>query len=367
MSVRVSARTRWLAGYGSVAQCPAAAMGAPQPYNGEAAGPGAPLERHLMNEDNSPRNALGIDAGGSSAGWLLVDATGETVAQGRTGAITGHVFVPGGDELSSEGERSADNLARIIAEAAAHGPVGAVAMGTTGLEHGSRSAVHFERFIAEKLQERGSPAAHVFVTNDMEVAYRTSFAPGEGVLVYGGTGSVAWHVPRSGPSLRVGGHGYLIDDAGGGYWIGRAALGQVLRWADEQGGPSRRPLAREVYAQLGVSDWDGIREDIYTAGRSRVAQLSRAVARAAARGDEAALGIQRAAGEELARLANVALARLGAIMPVALAGGVINQGQVLVDALAARLPAGAELRISGEDPAVGAARLALSPKSAVAP
>ncbi len=295
--------------------------------------------------------ALGIDAGGSSAGWLLLADDGTELARGREGAVTGHVFTPEGS-LSPEGEASGRRLRSILAEAGTYGPIDSIVLGATGLEKGSRSARHFEALLSES-------GARATVLNDMDVAYHTIFQPGEGVLLYGGTGSVAWHIPRSGDTIRIGGHGYLIDDAGGGYFIGRLALQRVLRWHDEQGAPSGRPLAREVYAQLGASDWDSIREEIYVSGRSRVAGLARAVARAADRGDEAAMNIQREAGFELARLANVALARLGAMLPVAVAGGVLHQGAVLLDAITSRLPAGTEVRQVTEDPATGAARLAL--------
>ncbi len=301
---------------------------------------------------------LGIDAGGSSASWLLMDGAGRTLAQGRTGAVTGHVFrEAGGDALSSEGEASSTRLLEIAAEALGLIRPEAVVLGATGLEAGSRSGSYFERLLADAL---GLDKALVSVSNDMDIAYRTSFRPGQGVLVYGGTGSVAWHIAPDGSSLRVGGHGYLIDDAGGGYWIGRAALARVLRWHDEQGAPAAgRPLADEVYAMLGVREWDDVREEVYVNGRSRVASLARAVALAAARGDAAAHGIQRAAGEELARLANVALARLGMILPVALAGGVARQGPVLLEALSARLPAGTPFSIVTDEPVLGAARMAL--------
>jgi len=308
-----------------------------------------------MNESHV---ALGIDAGGSSASWLVMDSSGRELAGGRTGAVTGHVFSEAGsDVLSSEGEASSVRLREIAAGALQAARPAAVVLGATGLEAGSRSANYFEQLLADAL---GLDRARVSVSNDMDIAYRTTFEPGQGVLVYGGTGSVAWHIARDGSALRVGGHGYLIDDAGGGYWIGRAALARVLRWHDEQGAPAAgRPLADEVYAQLGAREWDDVREEVYVKGRSRVAALAQAVARAAARGDAAALAIQREAGEELARLANVALARLGMILPVAVAGGVSRQGPVLLDALRARLPEGTPFQTVTDEPVLGAAKLAL--------
>src|SRR5690625_3966954 len=83
-----------------------------------------------------------------------------------------------------------------------------------------------------------------------------------------------------------------------------------------------------------------------------------------ARGDETALTISRQAGTELARLANVALQRLGVILPVGLAGGVLNLGEPLLEAFRAALPVGCEIRISDTDPAAAAAQLAVRLRSA---
>lgn len=94
----------------------------------------------------------------------------------------------------------------------------------------------------------------VRITNDMEIAYASIFAPGEGVLVYAGTGSVGYHVRPDLSAVSAGGYGHLVDDAGAGYWIGHEGLKQTLRWADEAGFPSTRPLAQEVYEALGSTE-----------------------------------------------------------------------------------------------------------------
>ena len=300
------------------------------------------------------RIGLGIDAGGSSTGWLLLDGAGETVGRGRVAGITGHLFAADG-ELSDEGATSLERLAELLDQAAAVVKPGGVVLGIPGLEAGSATAGILAAFIRDRLGED----TRVLVENDMQIAYLSAFEPGEGVIVYGGTGSIAYHVPRHGAPLRAGGHGYLIDDSGGGWWIGRQALQQVLRWHDELGQPAGQPLARAVYAQLGASDWPEIRSLIYGGGRSSVAALAPAVVRAAARGDAAASGILAGAGQELGRLANVLLRRLGQMLPVTLLGGVSRMGPKLHEALAATLPAGTQLQVSQEDPANAAARLAL--------
>jgi N-acetylglucosamine kinase-like BadF-type ATPase len=59
---------------------------------------------------------------------------------------------------------------------------------------------------------------------DVELAHRAAFAGGPGVLVIGGTGSIAIARDRRGRARRAGGWGQLLGDEGSGFWIGRAAL-----------------------------------------------------------------------------------------------------------------------------------------------
>jgi len=292
---------------------------------------------------------LGIDAGGSSTRWLLQDAAGAELARGA------------GDPVSAiqlrSGERDAA-LARLAAglrEVAAVARPARVAAGVTGLEPGSADAEELRGLIAATLAL--APEA-VSVLPDMHIAYLASFAPGEGVLVYAGTGSIAFHLTKGGAAVRAGGHGYLIDDAGGGYWIGREALGRVLRRADEAGTYPGGALAGAVAAALGGSDWDTIRREVYGGGRARVAGLTRAVALAAARGDADARAVLAAAGAELARLARVVSGRLGMVLPVVLAGGVARCGPPLTDALEAALPSGTHFLVSTREPVEAAAQLA---------
>ncbi len=193
---------------------------------------------------------------------------------------------------------------------------------------------------------------------DVITAYLSVFEPGEGVLVYAGTGSVAVHVGRDGSVVRAGGHGYLIDDAGGGYWIGREALKRLLRECDVTGAPPSGRLASAVFGALGGSDWQTVRTAVYGGGRAKVASLANAVALAAGRGDRTAVDVLAAAGHELARLASVVCGRLGQVMPVALAGGVAGSGPALTDALASGLPGGTTLRVSTAQPVLAAADLA---------
>jgi glucosamine kinase len=321
-----------------------------------------------------PVIALGIDAGGSSTRWLLSE-DGRELGRGSVATRSGPLYT---DESRRETFARFQAVAR---GALAQARPQRVLAGVTGLDEGNPAAEELRGVLSDALE---LPLARVRVVNDMQIAYRSVFEPEEGVLVYAGTGSIACCELENGSLLRVGGHGYLIDDAGGGFWIGQQALRTVLRDTDLQrsaadsggqaqatagkghgaGGGGRRAslLAVKIYEALGTSDWPAIRAAVYGGGRGQIAALAPAVGAAAATGDEPALEILRAAGRELARLVLVIASRLersGGPLPVAFSGGITRLGAPLTDALRSALPAGAHLAVVDVEPVEAAARLAL--------
>lgn len=355
---------------------------------------------------------LGIDAGGSSARWLLLDDDGNELGGGRTGGITGHLYreagaptgepagaseaatargpaaarppvpagpgeaaqaeIPPGEPaprsappaaqtgLSTEGDTTLHRLRHLLGEVQLAARPDAVVAGVAGLEEGTAAAVLLQRVIAEEL---GLDPAVVQVVNDMRIAYASAFKPGQGILLYAGTGSIAYHLREDGTVLRAGGHGYLIDDAGGGFWIGSSALRAVLRNQDELGRRPDDPLARELFEELGGDDWNALRAEVYGQGRSRLAALAPAVARAAEQGDAVAREILERAGRELARLAVALQDRLEERSPVAFAGGISHLSPLLREALVAALPPDTRLTSPASEPVEAAARLALSART----
>ncbi len=292
---------------------------------------------------------LGLDTGGSSSRWLLLDERNNELGSGVAEPITGHVFT------ENEREENLGRLRGLLQAVMNVAQPDAVLGGITGLHKDTDAAATLQREVCKVLELQPN---QVRLDNDMSVAYASVFAPGEGVLVYAGTGSVAYHVRRDGEVVRAGGYGYLIDDAGGGFWIGQQGLKQVLRWFDERGAPETRPLAREVYKVLGSDDWDDIIGVVYGGGRRQVAALAPAVARAAHSGDEVAKGILEGAGAELAALAQAIFTRLGEPLPVVFSGG-IAQNHSVVASLEKHLPAGHLLKRVPSKPVRAAAELAL--------
>ena len=203
----------------------------------------------------------------------------------------------------------------------------------------------------------GLRAAAVTIVTDIEVAYLDVFAPGEGYLVYAGTGSIAAFIDSAGTFHRAGGHGGLLDDGGSGFWIAREALRRIWRSEDEQPGSWRNSaMAREVLEHVGGSDWTHTRRFIYGVERGEMGKLALAVA-AAAGTDPAALRILEAAGSELGRLARILVARHGE-RPLALAGRVFQLHPVIEQACRAAVPRCTSLQVHVSHGHHAAARIA---------
>ena len=289
---------------------------------------------------------LGLDAGGSATRWTLCDEAGTLIAMGEVPSISGHLF-------------SAAETARLDAATTALGQALAgyprpddVVAGITGLSSGTPAAAIAAHVIGQAI---GIPASAVRVRDDTWIAFHAAFARGEGHMVYSGTGSIGVHVRKDATTVRVGGRGMLIDDAGSGFWIGREALNLVWRHRDAE--PEwTSPLAAALDAVIGGSDWNAARTYVYGGGRTAVAILARAVAAA---DDADACSILSCAGRELARLGQ-ALASIAGEKPVALIGRAAGLHPIILASMRASAPNLAIAR-RDPDPALAAARLALDP------
>jgi glucosamine kinase len=287
---------------------------------------------------------LGLDAGGTQTRWALADATGALQAEGSAPPITGLML------LDVPGRAALDEAMQALAAALPAGTVLRSAWaGVTGFDAALAAVIG---------GALGLPTAAVRVCSDIELACRAAFAPGEGLVVYAGTGSIAALLSADGTLHRAGGRGAVIDDAGGGHWIARQALQIVWRAEDATpGAGAATSLGRALAQAVGGGDWPATRAFVYGASRGELGTLALAVAAAADAGDAPALALLQQAGRELARLAQALHGRLGAGLPVALAGRVFELHPAIEAALRQALP-GVAVHRSTEPAQRAAARLA---------
>ncbi len=301
-------------------------------------------------------HVLGIDAGGTKTVCQLADAEGTVLSEARgTGA-----------NLQAVGELEVEKvLHHVMDEAIGDRPIvpEVICLGIAGVDRPGDAAV------VRAIMKRIGYKARVLVVNDALVALEAG-APGEpGVVIISGTGSISYGRNARGEAARSGGWGYVLGDEGSGYWIGRAALRAVLRESDRRG--PRTALTPLLLQHFGVTQAQGLIHEVYHTNLkpTEIGVLARSVATAFAQGDSAAIGILRAAADELESAALSVARRLelvGGPFVFILAGGIFRAVGWLQQELARRLPLsapGASVRLLDREPATGAVMLALQEAS----
>ncbi len=208
-------------------------------------------------------------------------------------------------------------------------------------------------------------APDVWVSDDAVTSHAGALSCGPGVSLTAGTGVACLVVPERGAPRIIGGHGYLLGDEGGGFWIGREGLGAALRAAEGRADPTR--LQDLAAARFGRLDQIPVRLHDEPAAVDAVARFAIDVFDASL-DDPAAAAIVNAAAEELAGviLAASSVAEAGETprpVPVALGGRLLATPTPLREALDNRLAANPRVRPRTADgsPLVGAMSLGTQP------
>jgi N-acetylglucosamine kinase-like BadF-type ATPase len=292
------------------------------------------------------RIVVGVDAGGTST-RAAVAVAGEIVrsAEGR-GA---NASVIGVDD-------AADAILATIRKALEHQRPAAIAIGAAGA---GRSGV------AATLRELVASAyggSRVVVADDASIALRGAVPSGPGIVLVGGTGSVAY-AENGDLRVRVGGLGYLAGDEGSAFAIGMAAVRLYGRVLD---GRARADETTDLVARaLDLPDRDAYLTALYEhpLAPATVAALAPGVLACAGTGNRVAGKIVQTAAADLGDLLKSAATQahlLDASPVVALTGGLFNENSMLTFLLETRivgdLPGATILR--GSNPLAGAVRIA---------
>ncbi len=267
------------------------------------------------------RFVAGLDGGGSKTALCCMDARGGVLLEGAFGPLNVHGTDPAAIArtlrdivlaLSSMDGGLPSCAGITVAAAGASNPVSGELIGAGLREAGYRGP----------FGQRG----------DHEAALRGAVGATGAVLI-AGTGSICFGRNEAGETARSGGWGYLLDDEGGGYAIGRDILRAVLRAAD--GRAVETALTAAVYGRLrGARPEDLVRAAYAPSGKAAVAGLAPLLEPACLAGDAAAKRILRRAAGELALLCGAVIGRLrldGALL--ALTGGVLLNNAALAKAV----------------------------------
>jgi glucosamine kinase len=154
---------------------------------------------------------------------VALDLSGRAYGYGRAGA----------GNPTATGVREAANAIGLAAEQATAGLTGSARPALALLAMAGEKTTAFRRQVSGRLAALG--ISEVVLEHDLLGMFHSGTAAQYGYALIAGTGTVAARI-RGGRLDRVaGGHGWLLGDAGGGFWIGHAVAQAVVASLDGQG------------------------------------------------------------------------------------------------------------------------------------
>ena len=263
----------------------------------------------------------GLDGGGTKTALCAMDREGNVISEASFGPMNLN---------GSDPETVRHTVRDILAFMAAHLPGGLpgcirLCLGMAGISNQTTVC-----FIQEAFQENGY-AGPLILVGDQHIALHGAIH-GHGAVLIAGTGSVCCGRNEQGTIYRTGGYGYLIDDVGSGYAIGRDILTAAVRAYDCR--TDQTALIAALYDQLGISQINELITWLYapTTGKKEVAALAPLLIPALEQADPSAIRIAENAASDLADLA-LALWRKSGMSggELALTGGVLTHYPLIAE------------------------------------
>lgn len=299
---------------------------------------------------------LAVDAGGTSTRAVLVDTDGRAHGSGRSS---------GGNPTAVGVDGAVTAIGEAAIQAAASGPKGARHTTATIAMAGEKTPAFAEQ-VTDRLGALGW--GQVVLQHDLLGVFGSGTHLLDGYALIAGTGSVAARVVGGRLAHVIGGRGWLLGDAGSGFWIGQQVARAVIAALDGQQPPTAltplvlgavgvetdlRSAAGRVRAVRALMSWCYARPPVQLAALAPLAF--------AAHDDSTARAILMSASQALADLV-AALAVPEVSGPIVAGGSVLVRGILAAPAdlhrQLAQIAGGAELT-PVSDGVVGTAVLAL--------
>ncbi|MEU6073559.1 BadF/BadG/BcrA/BcrD ATPase family protein [Micromonospora sp. NPDC047074] len=298
---------------------------------------------------------VGLDIGGTSTRATALTLNGQRLGSGRAG---------GGNPTSHGAERAAGELLAALREALADVDPARVRAGTIGLAGAARLlADPAGRDAFDRAWRDAGLRCPYAVHGDALVAYASGTASPEGTVLIAGTGAIAARVGEMRLDRVADGHGWLLGDAGSGFWLGREAVRRLLADLDQARTPG--PLATAVLtellgsAEVAARPRDTVDVLVQTVTRRppvELARLAPLVVAAAVDGEPVAGALIEEAAAHLAE-STARIRPTGDTTPIVLGGGLLTGATPLAAAVRAevgrRWP-DAPLRSAGDGAAAAA-------------
>ncbi len=255
----------------------------------------------------------GMDGGSTKTSIVIADEQGNVVYAFASGAINDN-----GQDSSIIRRSFEEMFGTIDRVCGGLGNCVRVCIGTAGI-----SNPEVVPRLTELVRGCGFEGA-LFIVGDQEIALRGAHDGRSGIILIAGTGSICYGRGDDGSSHRAGGCGYLLDDEGSGYSIGRELLTAVAKANDGRLPPT--VLTSLVYERLqadSVGQLIAFAHDKST-NKGDIAALAPLLSDACDVGDAAALAIARKSADSLFELVVPVAEKLGMQRGnLALAGSVL--------------------------------------------
>lgn len=284
---------------------------------------------------------LGIDGGGTKTALELTDENGKILNFLETDGCN-----PFDVGIDSSKTVLKDAIHKICSKVTMSDVV--CFAGIAGGTSGNNKSVYEEFF-----KEFNFAAA--YNGSDNENVVSAGLGTGDGISVIMGTGICAYRV-KNGVMNRISGWGYLIDDGGSAYNIGRDGLAAAYAQADNTGKPT---LITDMILNEN-DDLNAVLSDIYGLGKKKIASYAPLVFEAEKQGDKIAAGIIKRNMKVAAHIIETAAQPFeNTPVRVVIAGGLIKQSG-LIDRIKRELETPDKFDISclNVPPVKGAVRLA---------
>ncbi|TYC01402.1 ATPase [Micromonospora sp. WP24] len=183
---------------------------------------------------------VGLDVGGTSTRATALHLDGRPLGTGRAG---------GGNPTSHGAERAAAEVLAALRGALANVDPARVRAGAIGLAGAGRLLADAAgRAAFDRAWHDAGLRCPYAVHGDALVAYASGTAEPDGTVLIAGTGAIAAEVHDLRLDRVADGHGWLLGDAGSGFWLGREAVRRLL--ADLDRGHPPDALGRQVLTEL---------------------------------------------------------------------------------------------------------------------
>lgn len=267
-----------------------------------------------------------VDGGGTKTDVLFVNGTSRKGTLTSGGGTNPNVY--GTDGI----ERLRNLLTASLAGRELSGEnVEACVIGMAGVSH-PKYRPRLEVVCADLL-----PNVPTHITSDAELAHRAIWGKLPGMTVLVGTGSIAVGEGADGILKRTGGFGFQTGDVGGGYWLGKSVLTELIA-AERSQADEVLTLRDAVATHLGVGGFEmAVKMASADEGVSVVSGLAPLVLKHAVEGNGLAAQIVTSGAEGLQELVEELAEKIGAPSEIGLHGSVICESSFYRDLLLGKL------------------------------